>query len=1148
MPVESSSIEKWRVVAAGVLASCVALVSHAQAPSAVGGIHPNTRALIERPLRYQPQGDAFVIHNGTERFNRPLYGGNTAFRVDGGDKPEFVLYLPGRGGNLRLALRARGETRWLHSEADITSGYRPGELFYEIRDPLLGEAGVLRITALAYHDTEGLILQVAPEKVATGVELLWAFGGVNAERGKRDGDIGTEPVPISEWFQPQPGFAADNRIEMTRTGRFRLEAQAATVAGIVSASGRMSVADAEHWNQIDQLFAPLAHVAGTAPTKPLVVGTLALAKGPAYISIQRLVSDDDATKELDVYSAVTAERRNADGPAARTRLAAEFKAASLPSRFESTRQHFEALRTRVVIDTPDPFLNAAVGALNVAVDAVWDESQQAIMHGAIAWRAKLLGWRGPYALDALGWHERARANFEYWFGRQNTDPIPDQLPPADEVSNLARSEAGLHSNGDMANAHYDMNAVFIDALFRHLAWTGDLEFARRAWPVIERHLAWEKRLFRRQFADGADKHDRPLYEAYAQIWASDDLQYSGGGVTYASAYNLYHNRMAAKLAALLGHDPKPYEAEADAIGNAMRHYLWRKDEGAFAEYKDLLGQQLVHPSAGLWSFYHTMDSGVPTPREAWSMASAVERFNPRLPVAGPGVPVDQQYEMFSTTNWMPYSWSVNNVVMGENLHTALGFWQAGRTDAAYRLAKSSLLASMYMGISPGNVGSMNHLDVYRREAQRDFADGAGVMSRAIVEGLFGINPDALSGVLELRPGLPSKWQRASLTHPNLKLAFVRDGAVDRWTVTPLGAHRFKSLKLRLPARHERVASVTVNGQRAQWHADSESVGRPMLEIQSPLNANEPAVVQIEWAGAELQVQDVPGTRFIQTTQGAFSWWQPSFEAPVTSEPSPTTPYQRSAQMQLQPIDLDAKFNDRVTELFRQGKYQTPRSPSVSLALPAQGIGAWAGHVNAMAQISDSGLRRLAAASNNQFVLPDGINFRTPGQPGAANIVFTSQWDNYPREAVIPLCGRARHAHLLMAGSTNHMQSRLDNGEIVIAYTDGATTRFPLRNPSTWWPIDQDYLTDAYQFPLQATRPTRIDLQSGGVRPASSEQTADGGPIAGGAATVLDFPLEEQRTLKSLTVRALANDVVVGLMAVTLVRDDRFKVCMPRDAL
>ena len=46
-----------------------------------------------RPLRYRPEGTDFVITNGPEFFNRPLYGTNTAFRADAGDKPQFSLFL-----------------------------------------------------------------------------------------------------------------------------------------------------------------------------------------------------------------------------------------------------------------------------------------------------------------------------------------------------------------------------------------------------------------------------------------------------------------------------------------------------------------------------------------------------------------------------------------------------------------------------------------------------------------------------------------------------------------------------------------------------------------------------------------------------------------------------------------------------------------------------------------------------------------------------------------------------------------------------------------------------------------------------------------------------------------------------------------------
>ena len=94
---------------------------------------------IDRPLRYAPQGTDFVITNGAEFFNRPLYGGSSPFRVDGGDKPEFSLYLPGRGGNLRLGIRTASGAKWFNRASQVTTRYRPGSLIHEIRDPLIGK-------------------------------------------------------------------------------------------------------------------------------------------------------------------------------------------------------------------------------------------------------------------------------------------------------------------------------------------------------------------------------------------------------------------------------------------------------------------------------------------------------------------------------------------------------------------------------------------------------------------------------------------------------------------------------------------------------------------------------------------------------------------------------------------------------------------------------------------------------------------------------------------------------------------------------------------------------------------------------------------------------------------------------------------------
>jgi hypothetical protein len=72
------------------------------------------------------------------------------------------------------------------------------------------------------------------------------------------------------------------------------------------------------------------------------------------------------------------------------------------------------------------------------------------MHGAVAWRSKLLGWRGPYVGDALGWHERARRHFTYWAAQQNTNPLSTAPPVPDPTVNFARNEPTLHTNGDMS--------------------------------------------------------------------------------------------------------------------------------------------------------------------------------------------------------------------------------------------------------------------------------------------------------------------------------------------------------------------------------------------------------------------------------------------------------------------------------------------------------------------------------------------------------------------------------------------------------------------------------------------------------------------------------------------------------------------------
>jgi hypothetical protein len=435
---------------------------------------------------------------------------------------------------------------------------------------------------------------------------------------------------------------------------------------------------------------------------------------------------------------------------------------------------------------------------------------------------------------------------------------------------------------------------------------------------------------------------------------------------------------------------------------------------------------------------------------------------------------------------------------------------------------------------------MNYLDVYRREAQRDFADGTGVMARTLVEGLFGVRPDALAKQLLVRPGFPREWERASLRHPGVTLAFERhgrqEGDDERWTVEQPAA-KFERLVLELPAARDGVASVLVDGKPVRWTVSLDEVFAPRLRVELPFGRK--SEIAIHWIGKRFKphAPALAGARerdgFRRVRQGAFTWWQPASEA--RAAPAACTldaaAWTRGAPVRSRHVDLSPWFNDRVTELFKPGKYLSPRSPYVSLSLPSQGIGAWAGHVNAMAVIDDAGMR----AQGGSLRLPNGLSFATPAAPGAANVLFTSQWDNYPKQAAVPLQGTAGRMYLLMAGSSNFMQSRIDNGEVVVTYADGTRARLALRNPESWWPIEQDYFIDDYQFPYCGRLPVRVDLKTARVRvlePAALPQALLG-KIDGGSATVLEMPLDRNKPLKSVELRTLANDVVIGLMGVTL---------------
>lgn len=1074
---------------------------------------------IERRVRYRPEGEDFVIVNGERRFNRALYGTHTAFRVETGDLPEFALYLPGMGGNWRFEL-VQGEQRlWLTKAREIRAVYRPGSMLYEVRDPLLGK-GVLHITVLALADAEGMIIRVRPEGVGPRVVLRAVYGGVSGKKFSRDGDIGADPESS---FDCKPEYCAGNQYTITGNTFHLTYGTSGRMEGVFPSGARLRVENAES------------------------------AGGPVMTGAVSLVTDST------LYFLVA--------PLA--------PSASLPVLFERAEAARIALAGRVVVHTPDPYINTLGGALSVAADGIWEAPSY--MHGAVAWRQRLPAWRGPYVADPLGWHDRARSHFSSYALSQVVTPM-DGPVIADTALHLARQLEKIGTSlfssgyicrnpgGDIRPHHYDMNLVFIDQLLDHFYWTGDTAYVRRMWPVLQRHLAWEKRNFD---ADGDG-----LYDAYCCIWASDALEYSGGGVTHSSAYNYRANRIAAELAVLIGEDPAPYRREAEHILHALNTKLWMPGKGWYAEYIDWGPAPMLHPAAGLWTIYHAIDSRVPDAFQAWQSLRYIDTEIPHIPVRAQGLDDSTLYTL-STTNWQPYDWSLNNVVLAESLHTALAYWQGGRAEEAWPLWKGALVESMYLGASPGNFQQLSFYDAVRGELYRDFGDPIGMAARSLVEGLFGIHPDVLHDTLQIEPGWPMAWEQASLQVPDIRIDYTRQGLEDIYKIIPSFSKQL-NLVLRLRARTTGVRSVTVNGRPVKWSVVEEAVENPLLRVEvSPAAAYN---IRVTWkeaaaptmagrisygytAGYHLTVSfgeakivkvydpqraltkriwtedDLQGTVqgegnktvFVQLQQGDFRWWQPICFKVVSVVKVGDELFVGGTY---DTVSLAPYFNDKVTNIF-QNRYVSPRPAVPTLQLPTQGIGNWC-YPLVTANIDDAGLR-AAAGDKGMITVSKNVPLATPKE--GRNILFTSRWDNYPDSAVIPLTGKAEMAWLMLAGSTNPMQSHVVNGVVTFYYKDGSASRLELFNPTNWWPIEQDCLDDGFAFKAGAHHPLRVYLKTGLISRMKEDWTSIKGfsntAIDGGAATIFLMGLDRGKELDHMVLRTVAKDVVIGLMSLTL---------------
>jgi len=1183
----------------------------------------------ERELRYQPDGDEFVIMNGDKRFTRAIYGTNTAFRFETSDFPEFGLYMPKFGGTVYMALSTPTGVVWISDLESIESRFKSGQRSYIVKDKKHLGDGSLKIDAVALSDADGLVVRYQANHISENIKMCWIYGGASNQYFNRDGELGFATDDFI--FKPED---CEGNIYKINNNQFTVhygysgngfsEEQIPTdgvrISGTFPIGTRIKQANGNHINSLVQL------INSEKTSCPVIIAEYDVSLSPFYFELHNPETKPE-------FTTADLEKAFNDGIAFRTHIA-----------------------SRMRIHTPDPYINTLGGIFSGAEDGAWEDP--AYLHGAVAWRYPLPGWRAAYLADLLGIHDRARIHFNGYLNSQVTN-VPVTLPHMqDKELNLARAAkvwgTPMYSNGYICRQpnrndimhHYDMAMVFMDELLWHLNWTGDMEYARQVFPALQRHLAWEKNTY--------DPDNDGLYDAYCCIWASDALQYNGGKVTHSSAYNYRANKMVAEIAKKLGEDPTPYEKETELILSAINSELWIADKGWWAEFTDNMGHGMRHDNAALWTVYHSIDSDIHDPFKAYQATRYIDTEIPHMPVLANGLD-DKTTYVISTTNWQPYDWSINNVAFGEIAHTTLAYWQAGRYDEAFKLFKGNVLDAMYLSSSPGNVSQTSFYDAALGELYRDFSDATGMGVRAMVQGMYGIIPDLMNDRLVIRPGFPDDWDFAEIETQNMNYSFKRIGNIDKYIIKPNLLKKNVQLIMEVNAWMNKVKSIKVNGEDAAYTLIDDAVSMPKIRF----DAGKALIydIDIEWAGETIahkkasiviadgdelklnlpfnsgDVYDPQGilsnarlrngvlsgkvtaheghrTLFLRIVSGDMKYWFPvdiKVVKPVDIINNPDSKFlefmlvnnkdkplsgklflngkdsgrkidliaggnesykfdsfmatlgtnkievksgkntytlnainwniSNPSDLKYRKIDVRESFNDKVRDIFQYGKYLTPRWEYTTLQVPTQGMGEWC-HPTWLSNIDDSGLRSIAAKNNNTFTMPQGIPFATSGGSNDNNIIFTTLWDNYPDKTTVALSGKASKAYFLVAGSTYHMQSHILNGQIRVKYKDGSEDILDLILPDNLLPLNQDIFIDGWAFDSFQPRPWRIRLKTGDVSKYHAGElgktiTNDPIWIDGGMATMLDLPLDREKELESLSLETIANEVIIGLMGITL---------------
>ena len=1083
--------------------------------SAIGVVVDDAR-LHRRPL--YPPADRTLVWTKEELARRERVPHRPL--IVAANEPRFAIDLDAAGGPsgqlfLGLSLDS-GPSKWLHQFTDLDVRYVEGRMEYTASDAAFPGVRV-QLVLLPLADSVGLVLKLRVEGVSRPGELLWAFGGASDPAKDRD-----HADRLQHRFSPE--HCKDNAVRW-ESGRFTLLRNGiALLRGGSSWPGPVGFGNPQ--KVLDSPGTLCASAGWCSATKA--------EEEPKRVAVQKVRLGKEPLEGWIVIGRGGKIESCLEDPRGAEELA---------------RARNRSIIERIVVRTPDPYLNQAMPMMALATEGLWGDV--AILTGGWSWRSAYLGWRNWYGPLCYGWTDRVKRSIE----EHCTLGLIREGPNRGAVGHMLEQPNSLS---------YNMDEVFIDHVRQYFEYTNDVDLMRKVFPVLKGIVEWESR---RLQPDG----EVPLYESSLDTWISDSHWYTRGQCTTASAYMLGAHRFLAELAEALGEDPSPYRQKAENIRNAMQHKLWQPRRGVFAEYLDTLGARQLHPEPELPTIYHSAEFGAAGPLQVYEMLHWADNNLRSESTPGGG-------RAYWSSNWAPnngrsYTHSTYELAYAEQLNLALTNYLVGRADEAYAMLRSAI-CGIYNGPTPGGLSCHMHVDG-RQRRNSEFADSVSMWGRVVVEGMYGIRPKRPRGVVELSPQFPTKWSEASIKTPYFNYRWKRD---DRQVLVEWESPIATAIELRLPLRAKQIDEVTVDGKAATYQIEP-GVGLVWLNVKSPSELH--GVVSVSYAPAEIApapsvtwregeqvalrltdysasgfldpqgilrdartedgilrgtVAGEPGARLLYLKSGteACPFWSPLIvriepEQPVVKRIwSPPAVKAKDLSMWM-PVDMGNIFTASVTEVL--GLVANASQPPPAPALEVNHA-YWKEHITARVapnNPSDAAWRQKIGPDQIGWT-HDGIPFKSPKQ--GKNIAVVTRAGGFPSNLEVPVGACGKELYLMVSGMTFPAQSHVVNLRVTLNYSDGTKQCVDLVNP---FDIGDCWGTWLGRF--HDTAANGFENVGGRFGPPGSSAAGDlTQPIVVDTeAHLVKIPLRQGVDLRVLTFEAVANDVIFGLMGASILK-------------